>query len=152
MGNQTLCSSISTLSAVDTTLFFKKKILFLLLFSNQEAHVMWWAHTAGVVWYLRSPYSPPARAENPLPPESEPCVLVRVPRACESVCGGFARAGRRAVQRSEVGGDWSRGSPVRSDALCISDSRTRPRRGNIMATTTCTRFTDEYQLYEELGK
>jgi len=21
-----------------------------------------------------------------------------------------------------------------------------------MATTTCTRFTDEYQLYEELGK
>ncbi|TMS08015.1 hypothetical protein E3U43_005498 [Larimichthys crocea] len=26
------------------------------------------------------------------------------------------------------------------------------RGGSIMATTTCTRFTDEYQLYEELGK
>ncbi|TWW66219.1 hypothetical protein D4764_20G0002510 [Takifugu flavidus] len=48
----------------------------------------------------------------------------------------------------------SRGSPVRSDAPRIPDSDDRPRRKRnpIMATTTCTRFTDEYQLYEELGK
>lgn len=30
--------------------------------------------------------------------------------------------------------------------------RRNERQGRDMATTTCTRFTDEYQLYEELGK
>lgn len=36
--------------------------------------------------------------------------------------------------------------------LRSSLTRRSERQGRDMATTTCTRFTDEYQLYEELGK
>lgn len=102
-------------------------------------HVMEWAHSTIRVAFKESVLSAWQIGETPHPSR-------------DRVRAGL-QLNHSAVRRSEVGGDWARGPPVRSDAPCISDSEPVPvRGGTIMATTTCTRFTDEYQLYEELGK
>uniref|UniRef100_A0A3P9IWJ1 calcium/calmodulin-dependent protein kinase n=1 Tax=Oryzias latipes TaxID=8090 RepID=A0A3P9IWJ1_ORYLA len=67
----------------------------------------------------------------------------------------FSRSNSRSAARRNPHFHRSSRLPVthssgNSSEFTPGEERERP--GSDMATTTCTRFTDEYQLYEELGK
>lgn len=115
---------------------------FFLSLSGETRHVV--SSHYRFVWYLKSASSLLGRAESLLTSEPGACV-------CVPACN-WSTPPSGDLRWAET---WDRGPPVcrqRHTVHFWDGTRTPVRGGNIMATTTCTRFTDEYQLYEELGK
>ncbi|MFT7817732.1 calcium/calmodulin-dependent protein kinase type II delta 1 chain isoform X1, partial [Arapaima gigas] len=96
--------------------------------------------------------------EPPIGGNDDPCGCAQ--RGLKPIVDGVVATRRTASeqrsQRAAKGTGSHTTAPTELTAVhvpqcSVSEGKVSPEDGD-MATTTCTRFTDEYQLYEELGK